>query len=348
FIIILIIITIFVAPNNNKLNRGSTYNRNPDGYGAWYAYMEKKGTPIKRWQKPLEILSNKESITLLQIYPNNLPSALINKQKDWLKKGNKLIILGVKKSVTEANFTTLHDYKLGQIKIETKRRNKEENDTILGDKFGAIIWQEKIGKGQIIASVTPDLAANAYQDNPGNYEFLAKLVTETGNPIYVDEYLHGYKDKEVIEKEVGGNIFSYFAKTPILPIFIQVLVIIIVLIWDKNNRFGQIIKLVKPSINNSSIYIKALAGVLEKAESSDFVISTINLEEQKQLQKLLGLNDKSLNSERLIEAWGQQTGQPIKELKSIVKVAEKKSKINDASLKKWLEKWQEIREKINN
>ena len=53
----LILVTVIFAPNNQISQQGSTYGRDPSGYGAWAAFMEEKGTPIQRWQKPLEKLS---------------------------------------------------------------------------------------------------------------------------------------------------------------------------------------------------------------------------------------------------------------------------------------------------
>jgi hypothetical protein len=57
----IILITLLAAPANNQLNSGSTYNRAaPDGYGAWYAFMSERGTPIQRWRKPFEDLADDE------------------------------------------------------------------------------------------------------------------------------------------------------------------------------------------------------------------------------------------------------------------------------------------------
>ncbi|NEO70518.1 DUF4350 domain-containing protein, partial [Moorena sp. SIO3H5] len=70
-IVVLMIITLVAAPANNKINSGSTYSRAPYGYGAWYAYMAKRGTPVQRWQKPFEDLANQTdaqgSVTLLRV-----------------------------------------------------------------------------------------------------------------------------------------------------------------------------------------------------------------------------------------------------------------------------------------
>jgi len=52
----LVIISLFAAPGGKQQQSGSTYGRSPDGYGAWYAFMESRGIPIQRWQKPLKLL----------------------------------------------------------------------------------------------------------------------------------------------------------------------------------------------------------------------------------------------------------------------------------------------------
>ena len=281
---VIVLITLLVAPAKNQRSIGSTYSRAPDGYGAWYAFMIERGTPIQRWQKPFEALENEEQspITLLQVYSRLRPELLPNSEGNWVSQGNTLIILGVKQSVTEAAFSHLLESPVGQVKIETRRRNKDVKKALLKDEFGAIFWVENVGKGQIIYGISPYLGANAYQDFPGNYEFLAQLVAQPGNSLWVDEYLHGYKDSEVIEQEIGDNLFSYLGQTPLLPFLVQGLVILLVSLWAGNRRFGRAVTLSTPRINNSEAYIRALAAVLQKADSRDFVQSAIASQEKRQ------------------------------------------------------------------
>ena len=52
----IMIVTLLFAPANNKVNSGSTYNRAPDGYGSWYAFMSKRGAEVQRWQNLLKTL----------------------------------------------------------------------------------------------------------------------------------------------------------------------------------------------------------------------------------------------------------------------------------------------------
>lgn len=377
------IVTLFFAPANNKVNSGSTYNRAPDGYGAWYAFMSKRGTEVQRWQKPFEDFAKNQDAkppsTLLRIYSKLIPEAVSETEKKWVEQGNTLVKLGVRAPVTPAPFSSLHPASAGEIKIDTGRRYPSDKKQVLDDQFGAIVWKEPVGKGTVYFASTSHLAANAYQDFPGNYEFLAGLVTQLEggeqeiegaeqalavkliqnsrdsqsqgtskilNNVWVDEYIHGYKDSEVIEREYQGNLFTYLAKTPLFPVLIQGTIILLVAIFAGWNRFGQPVTLSAPQVDNSEAYIQALAGVLQKANSTDFAVEIIGKEEQLQLQKALLLGQASLESETLTNAWVEQTGRKAAELSELLPSPSHKRRISDADLLAWLGKWQQIRQHL--
>jgi Domain of unknown function (DUF4350) len=379
----IIIITLVFAPANNKLNSGSTYNRAPDGYGAWYAFMSKRGTEIQRWQKPVEDFAKNPDVkipsTLLRIYSSSIAEVVSDREENWVKQGNTLVILGVRAPVTKAPFSSLHSDSAGEIKIDTGRRIPSDEKQVLGDNFGAIVWKKTLGKGIVYFAAAPHLAANAYQDFPGNYEFLARLVTQLEgekeiegaeqalavkfiqnpidrqsqnpskilNKVWVDEYIHGYKDREIIEREYGENLFTYLAKTPLFPVLIQGTIILIVAIFAGWNRFGQPITLSAPVVDNSEAYIQALAGVLEKANSTDFAVEIIGKAEQLQLQKALLLGQASLESESLTNAWVEQTGRKAAELEELLRSPSgKRRRISNPDLLPWLRKWEQIRQHL--
>jgi hypothetical protein len=271
------------------------------------------------------------------------------------------VILGVHQPVTKASFSTLHKMPMGDVKIDTQRRNnqiKQTQEQLLGDRFGAIVWQENLEKGQIIFATTPYLAANAYQDFRGNYEFLARIVTQSGirsqeseaskipNVVWVDEYIHGYKDAEVIKREHRQNILSYFTQTPVFPALVQIIIFLLVAIWAGNRRFGKPKTLPTPAINNSEAYIQALAGVLQKANSSEFILDVVGKEEQLQLQKALFLGQEKLDHQTLINAWLQQTGHPATELEQLLQMQTQKHRMSEPNLLNWLRKWQLIRQTL--
>lgn len=343
---VIILLILLTAPSHNTQNSGSTYGRSPDGYAGWYAFMKERKTPIQRWQKPLQnLLKNQERnpITLLRIYGKPNDSLIGKNEIKWLEKGNNLVVLSVRSTVTEAPFSTQHESLGESVKIETTRREATAKQIILGDKFGAIVWQEKRGKGQLIYATTPYLAANAYKDNSGNYQFLAELIESSQpNKIFIDEYIHGYKDKEVRDTEGEKNLLNYLSETPLVPVFIQGLVILFITIWANNRRLGKALILTPTTVNNSEAYVDALAAVLQKAKSSDFIVEIVGKEEQRQIQKALGLNGNVLDVQSLIQAWVQQTGQPAIELEKLLRLQSQKRHLSEAALLDWLKKWQDI------
>ena len=353
-IAVLILLTLLIAPQNSQYNSGSTYSRAPDGYGAWYAYMEQQGTDIQRWQKPLSLLMDDEDssdtppVTLLRVFPNRTGAGLDYPLKKWIQQGNTLVLLGADSRVTEAAFSTEHDSESGSIKIETSRRavNLElAETTLLGDRFGAIVWRVKLGKGQVIWAVTPYLGANAYQDHLGNYAFLAQLVESAGQPIWVDEYIHGYKDVDTVTAEEGMETWGdYLAKTPWLIVLVQAGILLLVSIWAQNRRFGSPVSLKKPPINNSEAYIQALAQVLRKAGSHQFVVDVIGKAERLQLQKELGLGATPVEESVLLDAWMRKTGRSETELKQILHFNDQKRSIHEQDLLTWLQKIQSLRQ----
>jgi hypothetical protein len=345
--------------------------------------MSKRGTEVQRWQKPFEDFAKNQDAkppsTLLRIYSKLIPEVVSDTEKKWVEQGNTLVKLGVRAPVTTAPFSSLHPASGGEIKIDTGRRYPSDKKQVLDDQFGAIVWKEPVGKGTVYFASTSHLAANAYQDFPGNYEFLAgrvtqleggeqeiegtqqalavKLIQNSSNPqsqgtskilnkVWVDEYIHGYKDREVLKREYEGNLFSYLAKTPLFPVLIQGTIILLVAIFAGWNRFGQPITLSAPQVDNSEAYIQALAGVLQKANSTDFAVEIIGKEEQVQLQKALLLGQGSLESETLTNAWVQQTGRKAAELSELLPSPSHKRRISDSDLLAWLGKWQQIRQHL--
>ncbi len=351
FIGLIILLTLLVAPTRNQSLTGSTFSVSPDGYAAWYEFMKQRKTPIERWKKPFAELKKNTSdypLTLLVIYGKNTPIFFNRGESEWVEKGNILVILSFQGSVTEAPFTTTHETKFGEVKIETTRRDIGDNPAILKDEFGPIIWQQQQSKGKIIYVNTPYLAANAYKNSPGNYEFLAHLVeSNPGNKILVDEYIHGYKDQEVTETEENKGVFLYLFNTPLLIILIQGLLLVLVAIFANNNTLEKRKNLGQKKANNSQEYINALATLLQNAKSHEFVLKTIGQAEQLQLQKQLGLKLDQQNIDSLIAAWSQQTQKSPMMLERLLKKSTQKASLNDSKLLEWMKQWQTIQQSIN-
>lgn len=349
------VLTFLFAPAGDDLKRGSTYSRSPDGYGAWYQFMKEQGYPIERWQKPGDQLPNLGGkITLLRVGHELSAYGHGYSDPDWLSEGNVLIELGIETPVTGAPFTTQHPTQVGQVKIQTRRRFADEQSPpgsevdhispILQDDYGVIVRKKQIQDGQHLEVITPHLAANAYQLEPGNFEYLKSLVTQPGLPIYVDEFIHGYKDEETLQQERNRSWLDYLSQTPWRAVFIQGIFILIMLLWGLNWRLGSPASLPAPELDNSRVYMDALSAVLMRAGCTELVIELLKQEEQRYLQRQLGLGDELLALEQFASIWEQRTGQNALEL--ITTLGLTPQRLSDRQLTDWLEKLQQLRAKV--
>lgn len=357
-----ILLTFVSASGGSAIARGSSYSRTPSGYGAWYAFMEKRGTNIQRWQRSLFDLSDRKSTTLVRVLSRLEPEgiAITKLERNWAALGNRLVILGIRTPATDAAFTKNLESKAGMVSIDTTRRFasnpkltipdsdksalRPSHTKLLSDEFGAVVVSQNEGAGQIVLASTPHLAANAYQDAIGNYEFLAQIVTENGNSAIVDEYIHGYKDRDLIAKEGKEDWLGYLLGTPLLPVAMQMAIVLLVLIVVLNRRFGVPVIPKSRSVDNSTAYIQAMATVLRKAESSEFVVETIAKAEQLRIQQALGLGGQTLVDRKAIaNAWTQQTRRPTSEILSVLQFSDRPRKVSESDLKVWLTNLQTVR-----
>ncbi|MGK7890733.1 MAG: DUF4350 domain-containing protein [Leptolyngbyaceae cyanobacterium] len=363
-VILLGLFLLAIAPVSNPRTQGSSFSRFPDGYGAWYAYMENQGADIQRWQRPSEALREEATatpMTLLQVMPPGI-TPLIDTWDDWIDQGNTLIILGVSQPATEAMFSSQIPSESGEVQIDTRRRRLpkawqsqtlrfvDDQDELLGDRYGAVVWQKSIGEGYLIQASTPHLAANAYQDASGNFAFLANLVTHSNQTIWVDEYLHGYEQLTPEDEQAAGIVSpsswaTYLAQTPWLLVVVQAIAFSLLLLWGFR-RLGTPVALPTPVADNSEAYITALASVLRQAKSTGFVIEMVAKAERLQLQKQLGLGSSPVSDETLVAAWTKQTGHAANTLTHWLRQGEPlpgSSSPSEQALEQWLQTTQKLK-----
>jgi Domain of unknown function (DUF4350) len=369
-VVAIILVTVISAMGGDSRLAGSSYSNAANGYSNWYQMMIDRGIKIHRWQKSFPKLAqsseHEQGITLLQIQPQLEQLVVTNQQQEWVVKGNTLVILGVDAPASETTFQRDLESPQGNIRIETTRRfrasinnNKFLKDAdsavILQDRSGSVITQFKLTEGQIIIATTPYIAANAYQDFQPNYDLLTELVTKDRQQVLVDEYIHGYVDRQPIIDPKTGEVktsddpndrhdaLNYLATTPLIVLFVNLLLGILVLAWQQNRRFGKVVIPKIPEVDNSEAYIQALAGVLRQANSSEFVLQNIGKAEQLSWQQKLGLGKERLvESQILITAWEHQTQSPADDLRFILQLTAAPIRLTPAELTIWLTKISEI------
>jgi len=341
--------------------RGSTYSRAPDGYGAWYAYMEQRGYDIRRWERPpFELLDRLEPgdppATLIRVFAPDRATGLglYGLDRQWVEGGNRLVALGVEVPPTAAAFATRPPSPVGPVLVQTTRRQQLDtsnldhsdlaSEPIVRDEFGAIAWRLSAG-GEAIAVATPFLAANAYQDEPNNFALLASFVGE--GPIWVDEYLHGYRDEAAGEATATDTtLIGYLlGQPPLAAALLQGAIVLAIALLAENRRFGAPQPLPSVETNSTRTYVTALGGVLRNARHHRFVTEVVGKTERIRLQRALGLGLVPVGDRELLAAWEHQGGN-ADELRVLLQ-RETRRRLSDAELRDWLARWQTVRRRLD-
>ena len=333
------------APNQQD---GSTYSRSNKGYRGWYDFMVEQGYSISRWQKPYSELQGQNQ-TLIRITPSLEKAREQAPSWDgfeaWVEQGNTVILLTWDGLVTAAPFSSDLTSKAGPVRIDTSRRQKSaaQAQSNLQDDYGNVVWSQSFGKGRLIFATYPWIGANIHGEQPGNYPFLQQLVPES-KTIWMDEWLHGYRDKPNQTAEDARNpenLWLFFAQTPVAAMATQLFLLTLVWIWGHNHRFGLPLRLPQTSQDNSQQYIQSLAGTLNHANQRELVLTQLSQYLRHSLAQRLGLTsriDSQLPTDAaLATQWSMISGRNDQELLELLQQSGQQS-ITDQTLLAWVNK----------
>ena len=361
-LVLFVLIIMAAAPSSLK---GSSYSRALTGYRGWFDYMQQQSQPVKRWRKSYDQLSGTGQ-TLIQVGGQQVgdPSGLGAKAstfsqteeiEDWLANGNTLIKLQRQGTATSAPFVSQLEAGAEQVKIETTRRDirreqsadasssaRDDSSPVvveLQDSFGAIVWSQSVGKGIVIHCTYPWLAANAMANQADNFRFLATLAQRQDGPIWIDEWIHGYRDPSPEAKAAASKprtFMSYLRRTPVAVMAAQLGFILSLLIWGHNNRFGDLVT-VKPQRQDASEqYIQALASTMNAAGKTEFATQSLGQQFRRTLATQLGLmspySHNQPDVDQLAMHWAEVTGRSAPELLNLLEPNVR----NDRELLAWV------------
>ncbi len=329
--------------------KGSSYDQSLSGYAQWYEFMKTQNHPIKRWRRDYSQLKGQKQ-TLIQVadverfQDPNLESAEI---LDWVKQGNTLIELRWGGEVSGAPFRSGLATPKGAVQIETTRRyqNRSENfdDGLLKDSFGTAVGSETLEKGTVIKSVYPWIGSGIYAQKGANFQVLADLATKQQGTIWVDEWLHGYRDlepKTALAKAKPQDLWSYFARRPIAVMAGQGVLLLALLLWGQNQRFGALLRIAPPLRNSSEQYIQALADTLNTHGHTEYVLTLLGQSLHDRLRSRLGIVGADGLGEgdgAIATEWAVVTGRPPSELLELLKQSRVQKRLRDSELLAWVQ-----------
>lgn len=346
-------ILMLVAPQSYP--GGSSYEQSLRGYSSWYRFMQSQGYSIQRWQQPYDRLAG-QGQTLIQVSDETDYSTYIGQGStvsEWVEKGNTLVLLSWSGQVSGAPFRSDVPYGSGTLRLETTRRysitRNQEASPELKDRFGSMVWSYSLGKGRVINAVTPWIAANAYGEQFENFAFLRDLALQQGGTIWVDEWLHGYRDLDAkaASKQSQQDIWSYLSNQSVAVLAGQGLLLFLLLLWGKNQRWGSLQSLAPPKQNSSEQYIQALAETLNAQGHHEYVLTLLGQRFREQLRSQLGYiaqDGAPLSNEdtAITHAWTTVTGRPSPELLELLEQTRQRTPMSEQALIAWVQRTETI------
>lgn len=146
------------------------------------------------------------------------------------------------------------------------------------------------GQGRIVVLSDPFIVANGGISLADNLQLATNLVLSSDGMIAFDEFHQG--------RGITRNAFaSYFAGTPVLPIFGQIILLILLLVWTGGRRFARPLPL--PSVDRRSTleFVASMAELQQRARAFDLAIENVYSRTRRVLARYAALDYNSPRAE---------------------------------------------------
>ncbi len=196
---------------------------------------------------------------------------------------------------------------------------------------GPLLLDYPYGAGRIILLSDPYIVSNGGISLEDNLRLAMNVLTSADGLIAFDEYHQG--------RGATSNAFvSYFSGTPVLALFGQGLLIILLVIWTRGRRFARPLPLARVDRRSSLEFVASMAEVQQRARAFDLAVENIYSRTRRVLARYAGVDYNSPRTEIAARVASRSTidphqlevlmrqceeainGQPISERQSILLV----------------------------
>jgi hypothetical protein len=140
------------------------------------------------------------------------------------------------------------------------------------------------GAGQIVYLTDPYIISNGGIGLVDNAQLAINIATSPEGIVAFDEYHHGYG-------EGNNQIFTYFAGTPVVAIFLQLMVIAGLILFTQSRRFARPLPETEPNRLAKLEYVSAMAELQRRTKAFDLAIENIYTEFRRRVSKLVGVDN---------------------------------------------------------
>jgi hypothetical protein len=154
----------------------------------------------------------------------------------------------------------------------------------IADEKRTILVDFPYGSGQVVYLTDPYIVSNAGIKLVDNLQLATNIVASRGGLIAFDEYHQGYGAGE-------NHLISYFSGTPVLAIFGQIALIIVLILLSQSRRFARPLPADEPDRLSKLEYVSAMAELQHRTKGYDLAVENIFSEFRRSASRLFGVDN---------------------------------------------------------
>lgn len=190
--------------------------------------------------------------------------------------------------------------------ITTGKNQLSENEIVtapvlhLANKDKNLLADIPHGAGNIIYLSDPFIISNGGLKLADNVQLGINIVASNDGTIAFDEYHQGF----------GGNnnrLFQYFAGTPVIPIFLQILLLIGLIFFSQSRRFARPVPEPEPDRLSKLEYVSAMAELQQRTKAFDLALENIYHDFRRRVSRLFGVDNFTVTRKELANLIAERT-----------------------------------------
>lgn len=142
----------------------------------------------------------------------------------------------------------------------------------------------QFGAGQIVFLTDPYIVSNGGINLADNAQLAVNIAASRKGSIAFDEFHQGYNQGD-------KQFLTYFAGTPIIAIFLQILVIIGLLFFTQSRRFARPLPEIEPNRLAKLEYVSAMAELQRRAGAFDLALENIYHDFRRRVARLVAVDN---------------------------------------------------------
>lgn len=167
-------------------------------------------------------------------------------------------------------------------KIETAAQNAPV--VHLANKNKSLLVDFPYGSGEIVYLSDPYMVSNAGISLVDNLQMAINTVASREGTIAFDEFHQGFGVNE-------NRVVTYFAGTPVMAIFAQIVLLAAVVLFTQSRRFARPLPAAEPNRLSKLEYVSAMAELQQRTRAYDLALENIYSEFRRTMARFVGADN---------------------------------------------------------